>query len=279
LGYAILLQGHLYKVKSTGPAGPNQVHLFFDEKGSQVTDANLLPQLAAAAWTRENVVISPDARTSSTHVAAVLGTSTAMQHYTAVQDILARAMAEALVGGATGGTSLARGVTNLTVNVAKSQLLTAGNTLITIAARRGLEMSLDAYKQMEAVPLPAADATALNAADLARIKDLYLRARTLELPNEALVAKLMPTSAGQLTAQAWKSALGEAVGPAFSGVDPAGTVTFEELFKLQKSLSSLGETQTALQFYTQNFNLAVNLAAANDRTMASWVVAGLHECK
>lgn len=55
-----------------------------------------------------------------------------------------------------------------------------------LAAQHGLEGSLAAYQQMDAVPLPPQGATALNASNLARVKDFYVQARSLELPYEAL---------------------------------------------------------------------------------------------
>src|SRR4029077_14464856 len=104
-GYSILLAGHLYKVKTFGPAGPSQIHLFVDEKGNQTRDSNLLQQLAAAAWTRENVIAAADARNGSIRVNAILETSKAIRLYSAVQDGIARGMVEALEAVATEGAS------------------------------------------------------------------------------------------------------------------------------------------------------------------------------
>jgi hypothetical protein len=268
-GYSILLQGHLYKVKTTGPTGPNQISIFFDEKGAQVVDSNLLQQLATAAWTRENVVVSSDARNGSRRVSGILGTSKALQGYSTVQDALARAMVEAVEAGATGGVSLSKAVPNLTFGILKQQVMNSPKTLLTLAAQRGLENSLLAYTQMEAVPLPPADATALNAADLARIKDLYLQARSLELPFEALASKLMPTSASDLTEQALKSAFSELVdGPLFSGATQAAKLTLKGVLDLQKSVANLSGTLPALRAYSQDLNLALSLADANNRTIS-----------
>ncbi len=279
-GYAILLQGHLYKVRLSGPAaGPDHKLFFFDEKGTQVTDTLLLMQLAAAVWTHDNVISSAgDARNGSTRVSGILGTSKALQTYTAVQDVIARAMVEAVEAGFTGGASLTKAVPNVTLGALKAQLTNAPKTLLTLAAQHGLEASLTAYKQMEAVPLPPEDATALNATDLARLRDLYIQARSLELPYEALAAKLMPTSGSELTEQALKSALGELTGgPLFSGA-PTSAVTLQNLLNLQKGVANLAKSLPALQAYSQDLNLATNLTTANSETISKWASAAAQKC-
>lgn len=277
-GYAILLQGHLYKVKLSGPAGPAQQPYFFDEKGTQVTDTLLLTQLAAAVWTHDNVIASQDARNGSTRVSGILGTSKALQTYTAVQDVVARAMVEAVEAGFTGGASLTKAVPNVTLGALKAQLMNAPKTLLTLAAQHGLERSLALYKQVEAVPLPPQDATALNATDLARIRDLYVQAWSLELPYEALAAKLMPVSASELTEQALKSALGELTGgPLFSGA-ATSAVTLQNLLDLQKGIANLAKSLPALQAYAQDLNLATNLTAANSGTISKWASAAGQKC-
>jgi hypothetical protein len=279
-GYAILLQGHLYKVRLSGPAaGPDHKLFFFDEKGAQVTDTLLLTQLAAAVWTHDNVISSAgDARSGSTRVSGILGTSKALQTYAAVQDVIARAMVEAVEAGFTGGASLTKAVPNVTLGALKAQITNAPKTLLTLAAKHGLEASLAAYKQMEAVPLPPEDATALNATDLARLRDLYIQARSLELPYEALAAKLMPTSGSELTEQALKSALGELTGgPLFSGA-PTSAVTLQNLLNLQKGVANLAKSLPALQAYSQDLNLATNLTAANSETISKWASAAAQKC-
>jgi hypothetical protein len=276
--YAVLLQGHLYKVRLAGPAGPDQRPFFFDEKGTQVTDPFLLPQLASAVWTHDNVIASPDARNGSNRVSGILATSKALQTYTTVQDTLARAMVEAIQAGFTGGASLGKAVPNLTLGVLRAQLLNAPKTLLTLAAQHGLEASLAAYRQMEAVPLPPQDATALNATDLARIREFYIQARSLELPYEALAAKLMPTNAGELTEQALKSALSEiAGGPVFSGT-PSDAVTLRSLLDLQKAIANLATSLPALQTYSQDLNLAANLTKANGETISKWASTAGQKC-
>ena len=276
LGYAILLEGHLYKVTGIGAASPSQVHIFFDEKNAQVTDSNLLPQLASAAWTRENVVVSPDAKNGSGHVAGILGTSNALQDYSTIQDVLARAMVEALEAAVTDGASLSKAIQNLTKGVVVNQLKSAPETVFVLTAQRGLEESLAAYKKMEAVPLPPANATVLNGPDLVRIKEFYIQARTLELPYEALAAKLMPTSASQLASQAFGSIVSEAI-PSL-GLGSTDQVTLKALLDFQKSVGNASASLPALQAYSQNLNLALKLAAANSSTISTWTAAAGHAC-
>lgn len=275
-GYSILLQGHLYKVKTSSAGGSNPTYLFFDEKGAQVMDSNLLQQLATAAWTRENVIASPDARNGSSRVAAILGTSKALQNYSNVQDVLARGMVEALEAVVTDGASLSKAVPNLTKGVFFNQLKSAPKTVFVVAAQRGLEASLAAYKQMETVPLPPADATVLNAPDLVRIKALYVQARTLELPYEALASKLMPTTATQLTNQAFASAISELI-PSV-GLTSTEQVTLNDLLDFQKSVANLSGSLPALQAYSQNLKLALNLADANKRTISEWATKSSSAC-
>lgn len=267
-GYSLLLQGHLYKVKTSGTAGPNQQHLFFDEKSSQVTDKCILQQLASAAWTRENVILSPDARNGSRRVSGILGTSKAIQGYTTIQDVFARAMVEALEAAVTDGASLAKALPSLGKGVAINQLKNAPKTVFVLTAQRGLEQSLAAYQQMENVPLPPNDATVLNAPDLLRIKNYYFQARTLELPYGALAAKLMPTSGTELTNQALASAISELI-PA-AGLNQVDTVTLQNLLTFQKSVSNLSQTLPPLQAFSQNLNLAIDLTNANNRTISQW---------
>ena len=277
-GYAILLQGHLYKVRLASPAGPDQKLYFFDEKGTQVTDMLLLTQLAAAVWTHDNVIASLDARNGSRRVSGILGTSKALQTYTTVQDVVSRAMVEAVQAGLTGGASLAKAVPNVTLSALKAQLTSAPKTLLTLVAQHGLEASLAAYKQMEAVPLPPQDATALNATDLARIRGLYIQARSVELPYEALAAKLMPKSGSDLTEQALKSALGEVTGgPVFSG-SPTAAVTLQNLLALQKGIANLAKSLPALQAYSEDLNLATNMTTANSETISKWASAAGQKC-
>jgi hypothetical protein len=275
-GYSILLQGHLYKVKLAGGSGPDQRPYFFDEKGTQVTDSLLLTQLAAAVWTHDNVIASADARNGSSRVSAILGTSKALQNYSNVQDVLARGMVEALEAAVTDGASLSKAVPNLTKGIFFNQLQSAPKTVFVVTAQRGLEATLSAYKQIEAVPLPPTDATVLNAPDLLRIKALYLQARTLELPYEALASKLMPTTASQLTNQAFASAISELIPSA--GLTSTDQVTLNDLLTFQKSVANLSGSLPALQAYSQGLKLALNLGDANNRTISEWAMKSASTC-
>jgi hypothetical protein len=274
--YALLLQGHLYKVKLAGGVGPDQRPYFFDEKGTQVTDSLLLKQLAAAVWTHDNVIESADARNGDSRVSAILGTSKALQNYSNVQDFLARGMVEALEAAVTDGASLGKAVPNLTKGVVFNQLKSAPKRVFVMAARRGLEASLKAYRQIESVPLPPADATVLNAPDLVRIKALYLQARTLELPYEALASKLMPTTASQLTNQALASAISELI-PSV-GLNSTEQITLNDLLNFQKSVANLSGSLPAIQAYSQNLTLALNLGNANNRTISEWATKSASTC-
>jgi hypothetical protein len=267
-GYSLLLQGRLYKVKTSGPAGTNQQHLFFDEKNSQITDKCILQQLASAVWTRDNVILSSDARNGGRRVSGILGTSKAIQGYSGVQDLLARSMVEAVEAAITDGASLTKALPNLGSGVAVNQLKSAPKTVFVLTAQRGLEQSLAAYQQMENVPLPPNDATVLNAPDLLRIKNYYFQARTLELPYGALAAKMMPTSGTELTNQALSSAISELI-PA-AGLNQVDIITLKSLLDLQKSVSNLSKTLPALQAFSQNLHLALDLADANNRTISQW---------
>lgn len=273
-GYSILLQGHLYKVRAT--SSPNPDHVFYDERGSQVVDLNLLQQLASAAWTRDNIVASPDARNASLRVAGLLTTSKALQGYSNAQDLLARGMVEALESVVTDGASLTKAVPNLTGGVLVNQLKNAPKTIFVLTAQRGLEQSLAAYKQMENVPLPPADATVLNGPDLVRIKTYYSQARTLDLPYAALAAKLMPTTASQLTNQAFASMISELI-PSM-GMNNAEMVTLKSLLDLQKSVGNLRDTLPALQVFSQNVKLALDLADAENRTISQWATKSTSAC-
>jgi hypothetical protein len=275
-GYVALLKGHVYKVKSAGAIGSDQRPYFLDEKGALVTDSLLLTQLVATVWTHDNVVASPDARNGSTRVSGIIGTSKALQNYSNIQDVLARGMVEALEAVVTDGASLSKVVPNLTKGVFFNQLKSAPKTVFVLTAQRGLEQSATSYKQMVEAPLPPADATVLNVPDSIRIKALYLRARTLELPYEALASKLMPTTASQLTNRAFASAISELI-PSV-GLNSTEQVTLSDLLNFQKSVANLSGSLPALQAFSQNLKLALNLAEANNRTVSAWAVEASHPC-
>jgi len=278
LGYSVLLKGRLYKVKGQGASGTDQVHVFFDDKGNPVTDSSLLQPLAGAAWTRENIVASSSLRseiaTKKIALPGMIGTSRALQGYQAVQDVLARGMAEAVEAAVTGGASLSTVVPNLTGGVIRSQLMNAPKMLLTVAAQIGLQKSLDMYKQLETI-LPPADSVALDANNLDQVRLLYTQAQGLDLPNEALASALMPKSANNLTTQALQSVAGQLL-PGLPASNAA--VTLNDLWKLQTSLAQAGGTLPALQKYQENLNLVTHLSEANDRKIASWAAQAAQAC-
>ena len=275
--YAILAKGHLYKIKVLGPAGPAEKLFFFDEKGAQVNDPTLAGQLALSVWTHDNVLASPDARQGSTRVSAILGTSKALQHYTTVQDLLARGAVEAIEAVVTDGASLEKAVPNLTLGTLKSQLLNSPQTFLTMVAQSGLSDSLAKYRQTESM-LPPQDSSVLNQTDLVQIQELYLQARALELAYGALAAKLMPTKGAALSQAALKSAFSELTsGPLFSGA-PTTAVTLKTMLQIQQAIKSLKVQVPALESYTQNLDLAVNLTQANKNTINKWAQTACQPC-
>jgi hypothetical protein len=277
--YMINLNNHLYRVQSSGPAiGANRKLSFFDLGRTQVTDPALLAQLADAVWTHDNVIASSDARTGSTRVADILGTSKALQNYTTTQDILARAMVEAVEAGLTDGTSLSTAVQHVTVGVLKTQIKSLPKTLLTHTAQIGLAQSEADYKQLEA-DLPPTGATVFNATSLAQIHTLYVQARSLELAYSVLAAKLMPTTGKELSEQALKSALSElTVGPA-STASPTAAVTLKDLLNLQTSIANLTKALPAMQAYSQNLALASNLKTAESKEIAGWASSAVQVCQ
>jgi len=204
----------------------------------------------------------------------MIGTSRALQGYQAVQDVLARGMAEAVEAAVTGGASLSTVVPNLTGGVIRSQLMNAPKTLLTVAAQIGLQKSLDMYKQLETI-LPPADSVALDANNLDQVRLLYTQAQGLDLPNEALASALMPKSANNLTTQALQSVAGQLL-PGLPASNAA--VTLNDLWKLQTSLAQAGGTLPALQKYQENLNLVTHLSEANDRKIASWAAQAAQAC-
>jgi len=277
--YMINLNNHLYRVLSTGPAvGANRKLFFFDLGRTQVSDPALLAQLSDAVWTHDNVISSSDARTGSTRVSDILGTSKALQTYTATQDILARAMVEAVEAGLTDGATLSTAVQHVTLGTVKTQIKSLPKTLLTHTAQIGLAESETDYKQLEA-DLPPTGATVFNATSLAQIHTLYVKARSLELAYSVLAAKLMPTSGKELTEQALKSALSElTVGPA-STTSPTATVTLKDLLDLQTSVANLTKSLPALQAYSQNLTLASNLKTAESKEIAEWASSAVQVCQ
>ena len=221
-------------------------------------------------------MLSPDARNGTRRVSAILDTSQALQHYEMIQSALAMVMAEALEAAVTGGTSLEKAVPNIGWNFVQSQFASpaTARTVLTLTAQAGLQTSLVAYKQLEAI-LPPADATALDLATLLNVKNLYSRAYGLELPEGAMASALMPNNGTALTSQYLQSLLKELA----PGVpSPTEVVTLKSLLDLQKALATLGQSNTALRAYYDNFNLAINLAQANDRQIEAWAKQASSTC-
>lgn len=278
-GYSISFQGHTYKVKSLGPTGPAQAPLFFDEKGTHVTDRNLLTTLTAAAWTRENVVNAPDARNGARDVSAILTTSQNLQGYSIAQDAVARALAEALKAGITGGASLSEAIPSISYGMLKNQLLNAPKTVLIATAHHGLVESQQFFSQMLTVPLPQPNAVTLKAEDLAKIRVFYIQARNLQLPYQALAAKLMPTRADDLIESAVKSAFSELLSDPSLFPTGSDTVTPQQLFRLQTGLANLAKGNPALRDYSENLNLAMELTEANRKTMTQWIEKSANGCR
>jgi tetratricopeptide (TPR) repeat protein len=273
LGYSLLAGGHLYKVKGiTSPNG--QVHVFFDEKGSPVQDQNMLQKLALGAWTRERIVAGSSTRNASSRISSILSASRSIQLDTALADFAARGMTEALEAVVTGGASLAKTVPNLTYGILGSQLLNSPRTFLIVAARTGLERSLDRYSQLGTI-LPPADATALDVTALETVKQLYTQAYVLELPNEALATAMMPTTITQQLQDLVGSMLSEVIPGA---PDPTQLVTLDALFKLQKSLANAGRALPELQAYSESLENALKFAAEEDQVIGAWAKQAATAC-
>jgi hypothetical protein len=280
LGYSITADGHPYRAKSATSVDGGQIPIFFDEKGSAVQDGLLLHRLELGAWTRENIVASPATRSEIANkervLSDIIGTSQALQRYEAVQDLLARGMAEAIEGAVTGGISLSKAVPKLLWGTVRSQLLNSPRTLFTLSAQVALQNARDYYGQLQdRNVLPPADSTALEITALENVKSLYEKAQALDLPNEALASALMPKSGLELTNQALQSVVSELI----PGLPSANeSVTLDGLWKLQKSLAEAGKGQPALQKYSENFNLVANLSAANNRKIDAWATQAGELC-
>ena len=278
-GYAIQLQGHLYKVSGIGPTGPEQMPVFFDEKDTQVTDAGLLQSLAEAVWTRENIVVDQMSRNGAKRVQTILDTSQALAQYSTVQDVLARVMVEAVEAGFSGGTSLSKAVPNLTVGVVKQQLLNAPKIVLNRAAQQGMQASINQYKQMEKVPLPSADARVLKAEDLVAIRGFYTHAQALELSYDPLAVSFMPKNANDLAEQALRSAFSELMaGPVFAGSPDSDLVTLKKLWALQTEVGNLSKGLPALKAFSQSVSFTTATTEANQRMIANWAKGSATAC-
>jgi hypothetical protein len=88
--------------------------------------------------------------------------------------------------------------------------------------------------------------------------------------NGHQVVRLSPRLRGlpfvsELTNQAFASAISELI-PSV-GLSSTEQVTLKDLLDFQKSVANLSGSLPALQAYSQNLNLALNLADANNRTI------------
>jgi hypothetical protein len=279
-GYAILAGGQLYTVKKFNSATAGQIPVFSDTKGLPVASGPLLHRLEAGAWTHDNIVASAATRAEITTklraLPDVISTSQALQAYEAIQDVLARGMAEAIEAAVTGGVSLSKAVPNLEWGIVESQLSNSPRTVLALSAQVGLQYSLGYYKQLsDPKTLPPADSTALDITTLENVKAVYSQAQALDFPNEALAAALMPTSAAQLTNEALNSVVSELL-PGLPS--PNEAVTLEGLLNLQKSLAQVGQTVPALQKYAQNFGLELHLWAAYDSKINTWTAEATTAC-
>jgi hypothetical protein len=209
-------------------------------------------------------------------LSAILSTSQSLQKYSVVQDLVARSLVEAIGLAVTDGAALGNTVRNVTRNALFAEIKSAPKLVFTLAAQRGLEDAASQYHQLSLIQLPPTDATVLSAPDLSVIRNLYIRARSEQLPFEALAAKLMPTSGVELAQQGFQSVVSEML--PVSGSADLQVVTFRNVLDLEKQVAALGNTQTALQSYRDNLNLALGLAEANDAQISSWASSASARC-
>ncbi len=278
-GYSILANGRLYTAK-TAITSAGRIPLFFDEKGAPVLDTTLLHTLELGAWTRDTIVASASTRAeiaSKLHTLPdMIGTSQALQGYQVVQDVLARAMAESIEGAVTGGASLSKAVPNLAWGVVREQLSQSPRTVLTVAARTGLQNSLEDYKQLTQGVLPPANSNALDITTLEQVRTLFIQAQSVDIPNEALASALMPTSGLDLTNEALQSVVSELL----PGLPPKGAVvTLSGLLDFQKSLAQAGRTLPALQKYDQDLNLELDLWKADDHKLDTLTTQAAAVCR
>jgi hypothetical protein len=88
----------------------------------------------------------------------------------------------------------------------------------------------------------------------------------------------MPTKSSDLTDAALKSALSEIMnGPLFSQ-SPNAALTLDTLLKFQQVMKDVAKSVPALQDYSQNLDLALNLTKANKETISKWASASQQQC-
>ena len=278
LGYSIQIGSQRYRARSAASSGSGQIPVFFEATALPVHDPSTAHRLAVGAWSRENIVVSPATRSELKNkkriINGMIGTSLAILRYQAVQDLLARSMAEAAEAAVTGGASLPKAVPHLFWKTVDEQLLNSPRTILLLSAGIGLRKSLDNYNQIEAV-LAQADPAAMDITQLENVKALYDKAQVLDLPNEAVLSALMPKSGLELTSQALKSMVSEVI-PGLPNANER--VTLGGLWKLQTSLAEAGKGFPALQKYSENLNLVLNLTAANNRKIDSWAKQAVQLC-
>lgn len=278
-GYSILANGRLYTAK-TAITSAGRIPVFFDEKGAPVLDATLLRTLELGAWTRDTIVASASTRAEiagKLHTLPdMISTSQALQGYQAVQDVLARAMAESIEAAVTGGASLSKAVPNLAWGVVREQLSQSPRTVLIVAARTGLQNSLADYKQLTQGVLPPANSNALDITTLEQVRTLFIQAQSVDIPNEALASALMPTSGLDLTNEALQSVVSELL----PGLPSKGAVvTLSGLLDFQKSLAQAGRTLPALQKYDQDLNLELDLWKADDHKLDTLTTQAAAVCR
>ena len=270
LGYSLRADNHVYQLKAIGPPGPNQIHLFFDEAGALVQDANLLQELALGAWTKERVVDRYNPGVGSGQVKMFLSISSNLEGWQDATDVLARATVESIKAVVTGGISLNTAAQNLTLGMVERQLT---NPKVALAhwARAGLLESLADYTQMEGL-LPPAGTTVFKLSDLNEIDRLYTQANTLASAHEALVAAIAPTT--------WQDEFANYISGAASQLAPslpASTtlLTLNDVLKLEQFVASTGQSFSA---YKQSLDLALKVAASNQQAVSSWATQAAQAC-
>ena len=274
-GYSMLLQGRIYLVKYFGRTGPDQgVFIFLDDSGQVVLEEVLVKRLAAAVWVRENILQDPGIRQGSRSVKAILQTSRSVQTYELVQDVLARALVESIRAELTGGTSLAKGAIGITLTVLRNQF-TNPRVMLSRWAQEALQQTVDILEEMER-NLPPDDAKVFEVERLELIKSLHTQAQFLQLPFGALAAALMPKAVNDLTSEALKS-----LGSQFLGALPASdeVITLGNLLDATNAMVNASTAVPALREFQQKWNLATQLAKANEGKMSAFIGASLAACR
>lgn len=238
--------------------------------GPHITkDPDAVRRIATAVWVKEYVAGSSEVRSAQQRVALLLETLQEIQQYEAYQDITARAAVEAVAAVVTGGASLANSVPNLSIALVKHAFLNP-RVLLGIAARRGLEESLKAYEELDNI-LPSMGSTPLELANVERIRQLYFKARGLELVYGSLGAALLPKHHTDLLDQAWKSLTSGVLSLVTKmPTTPTGIATLKSLYDLQEEAAQLASSIPGLEQFSASFRLAKELAASADRTIAAW---------